>query len=58
MFSEFVVVAIAAVLVIASVTGQGKELCDAMGGKYSPETAQTEACPGGSWLNLLPRAHG
>jgi len=33
----------------ASVTGNGKALCDAMGGKYSPATAMTEACPGGSW---------
>jgi hypothetical protein len=38
----------------ATVTGQSKELCDGMGGTYTPANANVaDVCPGGSWRNLL-----
>ena len=42
-------------LVGATVTGNSKELCDAMGGTYTPANANVGAdvCPGGEWRNVF-----
>jgi len=37
----------------AALTGNGKTLCDALGGTYTPQNGQVEACPGGSWTNVF-----
>jgi hypothetical protein len=34
-----------------SLTGQGKELCDKLGGKWEP-LAEGNNCPGGRWLRF------
>ena len=40
------------VLPIAVLTGKTKELCDVMGGKYTP--TGPDICPGGDWVKVVP----
>lgn len=37
----------------ASLTGQGKALCDVLGGQYTPVGTAGESCPGGAWSALV-----
>jgi hypothetical protein len=40
------------VLPAAVITGQQKELCDLMHGKYDPAAA--DKCEGGDWVRVIP----
>ena len=41
------------IVIGATVTGNQKELCDALGGQYRNVGTTGESCPGGSWANLV-----
>jgi hypothetical protein len=41
------------IVIGATVTGNQKELCDRMGGKYTPQAAPGDICPGGKWSALV-----
>lgn len=38
---------------IATATGNGKALCDRLGGTYTPSAYGAEQCPGASWANAF-----
>jgi uncharacterized membrane protein len=40
------------VLPAAVISGKTKELCDVMGGKYTP--TGPDICPGGDWVKVIP----
>lgn len=37
----------------ATATGNQQALCERMGGKYTPQAANGEICPGGKWSALV-----
>jgi hypothetical protein len=38
----------------AILTGKKKELCDLLGGTYTPNSDGQDQCPGGVWLRTIP----
>jgi hypothetical protein len=38
----------------AILSGKKKELCDVLGGTYTPNSDGLDQCPGGVWLRILP----
>jgi hypothetical protein len=38
----------------AILSGKKKELCDVLGGTYTPNSDGLDQCPGGVWLRIIP----